>query len=30
MNFHNNEMLGKGAHCIYISLVLIDSVFLMV
>lgn len=30
MNFHNNEMLGEGSHRVYISVVLIDSVFLMV
>ena len=29
MNFYNNEMLGVGSHCIYISVVLIDSVFFL-
>ena len=28
-NFHNNEMFKEGSHCVYSSVILIDSVFKM-
>ena len=29
-NFHNNIMPKEGSHCVYLSVILIDSVFKMV
>ena len=28
-NFHNNKVQNKGSHCVYLSVILIDSVFKM-